>query len=49
MTSTATRPDPCAFAWLPPVRVRCLRCDRWYVTRELQPRCPACGFREGPS
>jgi hypothetical protein len=32
--------------WQPPTRVQCLRCAEWFETRELTPRCPACGFKE---
>ena len=37
------------YDWQPPMRVRCLRCDAKFTTRELQPRCPVCGFKESPS
>jgi hypothetical protein len=33
-----------AYAWSPPTRWRCLRCDRWFTTRAPAPRCAACGF-----
>ena len=38
-----------AFDWLPAVRVKCLRCDGTFFSRELSPRCPHCGFQETPS
>jgi hypothetical protein len=31
----------------PRVRVKCLSCGLWYVTRDpVGGRCPSCGFRE---
>ena len=35
-----------AFAWAPAVRVECLRCGAWFLSREASPRCPVCGFSE---
>lgn len=40
---------PLVFDWLPATRHECLKCGCWYVSKELQPRCPVCGFRETPS
>jgi DNA-directed RNA polymerase subunit RPC12/RpoP len=31
----------------PLVRVKCLSCGRWYLTRDpVGARCPTCGYRE---
>jgi Zn finger protein HypA/HybF involved in hydrogenase expression len=35
--------------WVPPTRRECLRCGVSFTSREWQPRCPTCGFRETPS
>jgi rubrerythrin len=34
--------------WQPPTKLECLRCGGWFITRELNPRCPYCGHRETP-
>ncbi len=36
------------WSWAPPTHWACLRCGEWFLTRDLQPRCPACGFQEHP-
>lgn len=36
------------YDWTPPVRRECLRCGRWYKSREAPYRCPLCGFTETP-
>jgi rubrerythrin len=33
-----------AYSWAPLTRWRCLRCDLSFLTRELAPRCPVCGW-----
>lgn len=37
------------WAWVPPVRWECLRCGEWFLTRDLRPRCPECGWLEDGS
>jgi hypothetical protein len=34
------------WSWAPALRMQCLRCTRWFTTRELAARCPYCGFTE---
>lgn len=38
---------PTAWSWLLPTRWACLRCGTWFLTRDLAPRCPACGYVDG--
>jgi hypothetical protein len=35
-----------AFSWTWPLRLRCLRCDRWSIRPDVTVPCPVCGFRE---
>jgi hypothetical protein len=46
VSNTARAQDHSAFDWLPGTRHECIRCGEHFTSRELQPRCPACGFRE---
>jgi len=38
--------EPSAYSWAPLTRWRCLRCGDVFLTREVAPTCPWCGFSE---
>jgi rubrerythrin len=44
----ASRAVNASVDWQPPTKLECLRCGGWFITRELNPRCPYCGHRETP-
>jgi hypothetical protein len=48
VSAMSEAPAPTAWDWTPPTRRQCLRCGTWFLTRELNPRCPTCGLKETP-